>query len=42
MDNPAVRLDWTAPADQLSLYTDRLKLKMLLRNLVGNALNAAA
>lgn len=35
--NPDVRLIWTVAADLPRLYTDRAKLKTVLRNLIGNA-----
>ena len=36
--NPGVALEWQVPAAPLVLRTDRAKLKMIVKNLLGNAL----
>ncbi len=36
--NPAVTLSWSVPPSLATLRTDALKLKVIVRNLVGNAL----
>jgi signal transduction histidine kinase len=35
---PRVALEWKIPAEPLVLYTDRTKLKVIVKNLLGNAL----
>jgi signal transduction histidine kinase len=37
-DKAGVRFDWTVTPDDLHLESDRLKLKMILKNLIGNAM----
>ncbi|MDX2166866.1 MAG: HAMP domain-containing sensor histidine kinase [Deltaproteobacteria bacterium] len=37
-ERPNVRIEWSAAAGLPILHTDRVKLKMVLKNLVGNAL----